>query len=140
MIAEDHNCYDDEGYDDEDFEEFESHSRNSSPLRAGRANTPYKQVPSHGKACNTTDYVDGGKDAAAGNTAAISDDDAALNVDLESYMNKYPTTSQHPTEIRAASSSETQILDGLVPSEQQLSRRTLGYSPSPKKSSCAHYF
>ena len=151
MSAEKEDNYDDdyydEGYDDEDFEEFDSQSRKSSPLKATRASTPYlyKQVPYSGEACITDDCVDTGGDEcdyeAGDNDAATDADGAALDVDLESYMNKYLPTTQHPSEVCGASSSETRPLDGLVPTEQlsgsldeQMSRKPIAYSPSPKKS------
>lgn len=141
----------DEGYDDEDFEEFDSQSRKSSPLRTARANTPYlnkqDKVPSSGEACITDDCGgDEGDYEADDNDSARDADGAALDVDLESYMNKYLSTSQHSSEIHEASSSETRPLDGLVPTEQlsasldqkqqqqQQSRRTMAFSPSSKKS------
>lgn len=142
MSTEKEDNYDD-NYD-EDFEEFDSQSRKSSPLRAARASTPYlyKQVPPSEEPCISDDVLltggDGGDYEADDNDAATDADSAALDVDLESYMNKYLPTSQHPSEINEASSSETRPLDGLVPTEQlsasldeELHRKT---SPSPKKS------
>jgi hypothetical protein len=145
MSTEKEDNYDD--IYDEDFEEFESQSRKSSPLRTARASTPYlyKQVPPSGDPCITDDVLltgdDGGDYEADDNDAASAADSAALDVDLESYMNKYLPTSQHPSEINEASSSETRPLDGLVPTEQlwasldeELHRKTTVCSPSPKKS------
>lgn len=145
MSAEKEDNYDD-NYD-EDFEEFDSQSRKSSPLRAARASTPYlyKQVPPSWEPCISDEFLltggDEGDYEADDNDAATDADSAALDVDLESYMNKYLPTSQHPSEINEASSSETRPLDGLVPSEQlsasldeELHRKTTACSPSPKKS------